>query len=135
MAITYTNKGSATTTAISKAPKEVKDFWNLCDKESVSIARVRKLKDRYEHSSGKTFETTHFGKVSLNVARKYVNRDDKIRFNRTLGIGKRNPIMQVLEVPENFKVESKYLDAFKALRMANNGWSSPSLLQRLKDLF
>jgi len=26
MAITYTNKGSATTTAISKAPKEVKDF-------------------------------------------------------------------------------------------------------------
>ena len=132
MAITYTNKGSATTTAISHAPKEVKDFWNLCDNESVSIARVRKLKDRYEHSSGETFETTHVGKVSLNVAIK--NAQKKIRFTRTLGIGKRNPIMQVLEVPENFKIESKYLDAFKALRMSN-GWQNSSLLQRIKDLF
>jgi len=96
MAITYTNKGSATTTAISNAPTEVQKFWKLCDKENVSIARVRKLKDRYEHTSGDTFETTHVGKVSLNVLKKHPQRN--IRFNRKLGVGKRNPLMQVLEV-------------------------------------
>ena len=51
MAITYTNKGSATTTAIANAPTEVQRFWKLCDNENVSIARVRKFKDRYEHTS------------------------------------------------------------------------------------
>ena len=121
MAITYTNKGSATTTAIAFAPSSVQAFWELCDKEKVSIARVRKLKDRYEHRIGNTFETTHFGKVSLNILKKNVTKQNDIRFTKLLGIGKRNPTMQVLEIPnEEFRIESKYLDSFKALRLGNS---------------
>ena len=128
MAITYTNKGSATTTAISNAPTEVQKFWKLCDKENVSIARVRKLKDRYEYTSGDTFDTTHVGKVSLNVLKKHPQRN--IRFNRKLGVGKRNPLMQVLEVPENFSIKDEYLDAFKTLRL-NRDFQEPSLFQKM----
>ncbi len=133
MAITYTNKGSATTTAISNAPLEVQTFWKMCDDESVSIARVRKLKNRYEFTSGDTFDTTHVGKVSLNVLKKHPQRN--IRFYQKVGIGKRNPIMQVLEVPENFRITDEYLDAFKTLRL-NRDFQKPSLFQRMnKALF
>lgn len=133
MAITYTNKGSATTTAISNAPSEVQTFWKLCDDENVSIARVRKLKNRYEFTSGDTFDTTHVGKVSLNVLKKHPQRN--IRFYQKVGIGKRNPIMQVLEVPENFRITDEYLDAFKTLRL-NRDFQKPSLFQRMnKALF
>jgi len=133
MAITYTNKGSATTTAITNAPSEVQTFWKLCDDENVSIARVRKLKNRYEFTSGDTFDTTHVGKVSLNVLKKHPQRN--IRFYQKVGIGKRNPIMQVLEVPENFRITDEYLDAFKTLRL-NRDFQKPSLFQRMnKALF
>tara|TARA_R100001443_G_scaffold36598_1_gene50404 strand:- start:270 stop:674 length:405 start_codon:yes stop_codon:yes gene_type:complete len=133
MAITYTNKGSATTTAITNAPSEVQTFWKLCDDENVSIARVRKLKDRYEFTSGDTFDTTHVGKVSLNVLKKHPQRN--VRFYQKVGIGKRNPLMQVLEVPENFKIENEYLDAFKTLRL-NRDFQEPSLFQKMnKALF
>ena len=128
MAITYTNKGSATTTAIANAPTEVQRFWKLCDNENVSIARVRKFKNRYEHTSGDTFDTTHYGKVSLNVLKRFPQRT--VRFHQKLGIGKRNPIMQVLEVPENFAITDEYEDAFKSLRMGEN-FSNPSFLQRV----
>jgi hypothetical protein len=128
MAITYTNKGSATTTAITNASSEVQRFWKMCDERNVSIARVRKLKDRYEHTSGDTFNTTHYGKVSLNVLKKFPQRT--IRFHQKLGIGKRNPIMQVLEVPENFEVTAEYLDAFKSLDMGED-FKNPNLLQRI----
>ena len=133
MAITYTNKGSATTTAITNAPSEVQTFWKLCDDENVSIARVRKLKDRYEYTSGDTFNTTHVGKVSLNVLKKHPQRN--VRFYQKVGIGKRNPIMQVLEVPENFRITDEYLDAFKTLRL-NRDFEQPTLFQRMnKALF
>ena len=133
MAITYTNKGSATTTAITNAPSEVQTFWKLCDDENVSIARVRKLKDRYEYTSGDTFNTTHVGKVSLNVLKKHPQRN--VRFYQKVGIGKRNPMMQVLEVPENFRITDEYLDAFKTLRL-NRDFQKPSLFQRMnKALF
>jgi|TARA_R100000479_G_scaffold29206_1_gene11663 hypothetical protein len=133
MAITYTNKGSATTTAITNAPSEVQTFWKLCDDENVSIARVRKLKDRYEYTSGDTFNTTHVGKVSLNVLKKHPQRN--VRFYQKVGIGKRNPMMQVLEVPENFRITDEYLDAFKTLRL-NRDFEQPTLFQRMnKALF
>ena len=133
MATTSTNIGSATTTAISNAPLEVQTFWKLCDDENVSIARVRKLKNRYEFTSGDTFDTTHVGKVSLNVLKKHPQRN--IRFYQKVGIGKRNPIMQVLEVPENFRITDEYLDAFKTLRL-NRDFQKPSLFQRMnKALF
>lgn len=133
MAITYTNKGSATTTAITNAPSEVQTFWKLCDDENVSIARVRKLKDRYEYTSGDTFNTTHVGKVSLNVLKNHPQRD--VRFYQKVGIGKRNPMMQVLEVPENFRITDEYLDAFKTLRL-NRDFEQPTLFQRMnKALF
>ena len=133
MAITYTNKGSATTTAITNAPSEVQTFWKLCDDENVSIARVRKLKDRYEYTSGDTFNTTHVGKVSLNVLKKHPQRN--VRFYQKVGIGKRNPMMQVLEVPENFRITDEYLDAFKTLRL-NRDFEKPTLFQRMnKALF
>ena len=48
MAITYTNKGSATTTAIKNAPLEVQTFWKLCDDENVSIADLKKLTKIYQ---------------------------------------------------------------------------------------
>tara|TARA_R100001015_G_C4625660_1_gene184269 strand:+ start:1544 stop:1948 length:405 start_codon:yes stop_codon:yes gene_type:complete len=133
MAITYTNKGSATTTAIVNAPLEVQTFWKLCDDENVSIARVRKLKNRYEFTSGDTFNTTHVGKVSLNVLKKHPQRN--VRFYQKVGIGRRNPMMQVLEVPENFRITDEYLDAFKTLRL-NRDFEKPSLFQRMnKALF
>jgi hypothetical protein len=130
MAITYTNKGSATTTSIKNAPLEVQTFWKLCDDENVSIARVRKLKNRYEYTSGDTFDTTHVGKVSLNVLKKHPQRN--IRFHQKLGIGKRNPIMQVLEVPENFRITDEYLDSFKTLRL-NRDFQKPTLFQKMKN--
>ena len=84
MGITYTNKGSATTTAIANAPLEVQTFWKLCDDENVSIARVRKLKNRYEFTSGDTFDTTHVGKVSLNVLKNHPHWNDILRIQAKL---------------------------------------------------
>ena len=63
------------------------------------------------------------------------NPQRNIRFHQKLGIGKRNPIMQVLEVPETFRITDEYLDAFKTLRL-NRDFEKPSLLQRMnKSLF
>ena len=38
--------------------------------------------------------------------------------------------MQVLEVPENFKIQDEYLDAFKTLRL-NRDFQEPSLFQKM----
>jgi hypothetical protein len=58
-----------------------------------------------------------------------------VRFYQKVGIGKRNPMMQVLEVPENFRITDEYLDAFKTLRL-NRDFEQPTLFQRMnKALF
>ena len=44
-------------------------------------------------------------------------------------------MMQVLEVPEKFRITDEYLDAFKTLRL-NRDFEKPSLFQRMnKALF
>ena len=92
---TYSINGSDTTKSISRAPETVQTFWNLCNSYGVSIARVRKLEDRFESTEGKTFKGTHYGKVSLYEQLK--KPEKPLWFKRLLGVDTTNPTMQILE--------------------------------------
>lgn len=115
---TYSINGSDTTQSISQAPETVQTFWNLCNSYGVSIARVRKIEDRFESTEGKTFKGTHYGKVSLYEQLK--SPEKPLWFKRLLGIDTANPTMQILEVPEDFVINNDMLSAFRVVRMERN---------------
>ena len=93
---TYTVRGSKTTTAIAEAPRSVQAVWNEASVLGINIIRVRKEKERYETTKGRTFFGYHAGLVSLY---------QQLWFKKKVKLGGENKGMQVLEIADNTDVQ------------------------------
>jgi len=114
--ITYSARGSKTTTSISKAPHSVQHLWIEGAKVGASIIRIRARKTRDESiSSGKTFMGYHTGKTSVYIPLKQPEK--KLSFRAVLGLGRINPSMQILEMPLDCDIQP----AFEGVREADIG--------------
>tara|TARA_R100001377_G_scaffold35586_1_gene19654 strand:- start:1507 stop:1905 length:399 start_codon:yes stop_codon:yes gene_type:complete len=114
--ITYSARGSATTTAITEAPVSVQHLWIEGAKVGASIIRIRANKTRDEFiSSGNTFTGYHTGKTSVYIPLKQPKL--KLSFKAKLGLGRINPSMQILEMPLNCDIQP----AFRGVREADTG--------------
>lgn len=126
--ITYTNRGSETTTSINHAPIMVQNFWRLLHQEGINIARVRSRKERYGTTKGRTFAGFHFEKVSA-----YQQLDNPVKelyFTKKLKVGKANTGMQVLEIPNNIDMEESYKSLNRIIDYKNS-----SILGRILTSF
>ena len=106
MKITYSKKGSKTTTAISDAPYAVKAVWHKANSLGINIVRVRSAKERYEVTKGETFVGWHGGKTSLYKQRK--NPSKPLFFKRKIALGKENRGMQVLEISTDMDAQQTF---------------------------
>ena len=124
----YSRRGSSTTLPINSAPQELRDLWNRGNAEGISMIKVRKFKERYETTDGRSFRVHNFGKIALNkVLPKRLrtgNSTDEVRFNENIKVGETNPTMTVLRVPSNYKSNPYFnrdIDSsFKAFSLDNN---------------
>jgi len=116
--ITYSSKGSRTTTAISQAPRSVQNLWLEGARVGASIIRIRAKKERSEFiSSGATFTGYHTGKTSVYIPLKRPAANRGLWFKSLLGLNKINPSMQILEMPINCDIQP----AFEGVREADVG--------------
>jgi|TARA_R110000782_G_scaffold52332_4_gene112347 hypothetical protein len=106
MKITYSKKGSKTTTAISDAPYAVKAVWHKANSLGINIVRVRSAKERYEVTKGETFVGWHGGKTSLYKQRE--NPSKPLFFKRKIALGKENRGMQVLEISTDMDAQQTF---------------------------
>jgi hypothetical protein len=106
MKITYSKKGSKTTTAISDAPYAVKAVWHKANSLGINIVRVRSAKERYEVTKGETFVGWHGGKTSLYKQRE--NPSKPLFFKRKIALGKENRGMQVLEISTDMDTQQTF---------------------------
>jgi hypothetical protein len=106
MKITYSKKGSKTTTPISDAPYSVKAVWNKANSLGINIVRVRSAKERYEVTKGETFVGWHGGKTSLYKQRE--NPSKPLFFKRKIALGKENRGMQVLEISTDMDAQQTF---------------------------
>jgi len=133
----YSRRGSNTTLPISSAPQELQDLWNRGNDEGISMIKIRKYKERYETTNGKSFRVHSYGKVSLNeILPKNLRTgfiEDEVRFNEKVKAGETNPTMTILRVPKDYicspnEFERNIDSAFKALNL-DRGYDS-SLFRR-----
>ena len=106
MKITYSKKGSKTTTPISQAPYSVKAVWHRANDLGINIVRVRSAKERYEVTKGDTFVGWHGGKTSLYKQRQ--NPSKPLFFKRKIALGKENKGMQVLEISTDMDAQQTF---------------------------
>jgi len=106
MKITYSKKGSKTTTAISDAPYAVKAVWHKANSLGINIVRVRSAKERYEVTKGETFVGWHGGKTSLYKQREHPSKP--LFFKRKIALGKENRGMQVLEISTDMDAQQTF---------------------------
>jgi hypothetical protein len=106
MKITYSKKGSKTTTPISQAPYSVKAVWQRANDLGINIVRVRSDKERYEVTKGDTFVGWHGGKTSLYKQRQ--NPRKPLFFMRKIALGKDNKGMQVLEISTDMDAQQTF---------------------------
>lgn len=133
----YSRRGSNTTLPISSAPQELQDLWNRGNEEGISMIKVRKYKERYETTNGKSFRVHNYGKVSLNEILpknfRTGKKTDEVRFaDYTVKAGETNPTMTILRVPNTYKTNPNFNrdieSSFKALNL-DRGYDS-SLFRR-----
>ena len=132
----YSRRGSNTTLPISSAPQELQDLWNRGNDEGISMIKIRKYKERYETTNGKSFRVHNYGKVSLNeILPKNLRTgfiEDEVRFNEKVKAGETNPTMTILRVPNTYKTNPNFNrdieSSFKALNL-DRGYDS-SLFRR-----
>ena len=101
--IVYGKRDTKTVVSIDKAPQSIQTLWNQANSLGVNIVRVRANKERYETTTGDTFEGYHSGKVSVYNQKSKPNRP--LHFVRRTPLGKDNKGMQILEVATNIDVE------------------------------
>ena len=80
-----------------------KAIWNYANSLGVNIIRVRANKERYETTTGNTFEGYHAGKVSIYQQKS--NPSKPLHFVRWTPLGKDNKGMQILEVADNLDTQ------------------------------
>ncbi len=94
--ITFSKRGSKTTTNIDNAPFSAQRLWDRADGSlNANIVRVRAEKNRYGYEQGDTFDSFHYGKVSVYRQRKNPTRS--LYFARKIPLTKENKGMQILE--------------------------------------
>ena len=129
--ITYTNNGSATTTAISDAPHSVRLLWNHASSNGFNILRVRGMKQRYGASKGKTFLGVHYAKVSGYT--QLDNPTKELYFGKKVNVGKANKGMQVLSTPRKLDIQESLesLDVLVGLVEKQNATGITGFLRRI----
>ena len=101
--IVYGKRDTKTVVSIDKAPQSIQTLWNELNFLGVNIARVRANKERYETTTGDTFDGYHSGKVSIYNQK--LKPSKRLHFVRRTPLGKDNKGMQILEVATNIDVE------------------------------
>jgi hypothetical protein len=101
--IVYGKRDTKTVVSIEHAPQSIQTLWNQANSLGVNIVRVRANKERYETTTGDTFEGYHSGKVSVYNQKSKPNRP--LHFVRRTPLGKDNKGMQILEVASNIDVQ------------------------------
>ena len=102
--IVYGKRDTATVVSIEKAPQSIQTLWNELNFLGVNIARVRANKERYETTTGDTFNGYHSGKVSIYNQKPKPSKP--LHFVRRTPLGKDNKGMQILEVATNIDVQN-----------------------------
>tara|TARA_R110002012_G_scaffold212254_2_gene383284 strand:+ start:123 stop:524 length:402 start_codon:yes stop_codon:yes gene_type:complete len=115
--ITYSARGSDTTTSIKEAPLSVQNLWFEGSRIGASIIRVRSHKNRQGYSSGDTFHAYHKDRTSVYIPKATPKRNRQLSFKATVGLGKVNPTMQILEMPIACDIQP----CFRAVREADTG--------------
>ena len=126
--IVYGKRDTKTVVSIDKAPQSIQTLWNQANSLGVNIVRVRANKERYETTTGDTFEGYHSGKVSVYNQKSKPSRP--LHFVRRTPLGKDNKGMQILEVASNIDVQD-------TLEVINDYeyYTTNSLFARLKMSF
>ena len=101
--IVYGKRDTKTVVSIEHAPQSIQTLWNQANSLGVNIVRVRANKERYETTTGDTFEGYHSGKVSVYNQKSKPSRP--LHFVRRTPLGKDNNGMQILEVASNIDVQ------------------------------
>ena len=101
--IVYGKRDTATVVSIENAPQSIQTLWNELNFLGVNIARVRASKERYETTTGDTFDGYHSGKVSIYNQKPKPSKP--LHFVRRTPLGKDNKGMQILEVATNIDVQ------------------------------
>ena len=101
--IVYGKRDTKTVVSIDKAPQSIQTLWNELNFLGVNIARVRASKERYETTTGDTFNGYHAGRVSIYQQKP--NPRNPLHFVRRTPLGKDNKGMQILEVATNIDVQ------------------------------
>lgn len=101
--IVYGKRDTATVVSIEKAPQSIQTLWNKANFLGVNIVRVRANKERYETTTGDTFNGYHAGRVS--VYNQKSNPSKPLHFVRRTPLGKDNKGMQILEIATNIDVQ------------------------------
>ena len=108
--ITFSKKGSKTTNSIDHAPFMTRWLWERASKGlNANIVRVRAELNRYGYEQGDTFDSFHYGKVS--VYRQRQNPKRALYFARRIPLTKVNKGMQIFEHADNMDTQ----DTFDAL--------------------
>jgi len=102
--IVYGKRDTKTVVSIDKAPQSIQTLWNQANSLGVNIVRVRANKERYETTTGDTFDWYHAGKVSIYNQKPKPSKP--LHFVRRTPLGKDNKGMQILEVATNIDVQN-----------------------------
>ena len=120
----YGKRDTKTVVSIEKAPQSIQTLWNELNFLGVNIARVRASKERYETTTGDTFDGYHSGKVSIYNQKPKPSKP--LHFVRRTPLGKDNKGMQILEIASSLDVQDT-LDTVDAIQY----YSETSFLGRL----
>jgi len=95
--VTFSREGSATTESITDSALVPRWIWEYSHNHlNANIVRVRSVEDRFGHDQGETFDSFHYGKVS--VYRQRSNPQRALYFSRKVPVTKQNKGMQILEL-------------------------------------
>ncbi len=95
--ITFSKDGSETTKSINDATLVPRWIWEYSHNNlNANIVRVRAVESRFGYEQGETFDSFHYGKVS--VYRQRSNPQRALYFSRKVPVTKQNKGMQILEL-------------------------------------
>ena len=102
----YGKRDTKTVVSIDKAPQSIQTLWYRLNFLGVNIARIRANKERYEVTTGDTFNGYHAGRVSIYNQKSNPSRP--LSFVRPTPLGKDNKGMQILEVADNVDMQEVF---------------------------
>ena len=128
----YGKRDTKTVVSIDKAPQSIQTLWYRLNFLGVNIARIRANKERYEVTTGDTFNGYHAGKVSIYNQKSNPSRP--LSFVRPTPLGKDNKGMQILEVADNIDIQ-EVLETLKDYETLLTGSFFGRMKLRLARLF